>query len=62
MAGSQAGSHEIDWEPRSAEAQADQVAAYDAMRARCPVAYSRHGNWAVFGHADYVAILDDPET
>ncbi|MEV1130378.1 cytochrome P450 [Agromyces sp. NPDC049794] len=62
MAGSQTGSYEIDWEPRSAEAQADQIAAYDAMRARCPVAYSRYGNWAVFGHADNVAILDDPET
>lgn len=58
---SQAGSHEIDWEPRSAEAQADQIATYDAMRARCPVAYSRFGNWTVFGHADNVAILDDPE-
>lgn len=54
--------HAIDWEPRSEEAQADQIALYDRMRAQCPVAHSRHRNWTVFGHADTVAILDDPGT
>ena len=54
--------HTIDWEPRSAEGQADQIALYDRMRAKCPVAYSRYKNWSVFGHADTIAILDDPAT
>lgn len=49
----------VDWDPRSARVQADQVAAYDEMRARCPVAYR---NWTVFRHADVAAILDDPAT
>ncbi|BCT77543.1 cytochrome P450 [Sinomonas cyclohexanicum] len=52
----------FDWDPRSEEVQADQIAAYDAMRARCPVALGAQGNWAVFGHADNRAILDDPRT
>lgn len=54
--------HAIDWEPRSPEAQQDQIAFYDRMRSSCPVAHSRHDNWTVFRHADTVAILDDPET
>jgi cytochrome P450 len=51
-----------DWNPRSDEVQADQIAAYDAMRARCPVALGAQGNWAVFGHADNRRILNDPKT
>ncbi|MFZ2528165.1 MAG: cytochrome P450 [Rhodococcus sp. (in: high G+C Gram-positive bacteria)] len=52
----------IDWDPRSAEVQADQIAAYDEMRARCPVAHSDYRNWTVFRHTDVTAILDDPDT
>lgn len=52
----------FDWDPRSEEVQADQIAAYDAMRARCPVALGAQGNWAVFGHADNRAILEDPRS
>ncbi|NLV79810.1 MAG: cytochrome P450 [Rhodococcus sp.] len=52
----------VDWDPRSEEVQADQIAAYDAMRARCPVAHSPYRNWTVFGHADTIRILDDPAT
>ncbi|WP_347355021.1 cytochrome P450 [Intrasporangium sp.] len=51
---------EIDWDPRAPEVLADQVAAYDAMRAQCPIAYGAQHNWTVFGHADTVRILDDP--
>ena len=29
-----------DWDPRSPDVQAHQTAAYDAMRQRCPVAFS----------------------
>lgn len=52
----------IDWDPRAPEVLADQVAAYDGMRARCPVAHGAQGNWTVFGHADTIRILDDPGT
>ncbi|GAB3277899.1 cytochrome P450 [Sinomonas notoginsengisoli] len=52
----------FDWDPRTAEVQADQIAAYDAMRARCPVALGAQGNWAVFNHADNREILADPRT
>ena len=52
----------VDWDPRSAEVLADQIASYDAMRAHCPVAHGAQGNWTVFGHADTLRVLDDPET
>src|SRR5512141_281428 len=51
-----------DWDPRAPEVQADQVAAYDDMRRRCPVAHSEYLNWSVFSHADAVRVLKDPET
>lgn len=54
--------HQIDWDPRSAEVLADQIAAYDQMRGRCPVAFSPYGNWAVLRYDDVVAVLDDPDT
>ena len=53
---------EPDWEPRSDAVQADQVASYDAMRERCPIAYDGNDSWTVFGHADTVAIVDDVVT
>lgn len=52
----------IDWDPRSAEVQADQIAAYDKMRGKCPVAHSAYDNWTVFGHADNLEILRDHVT
>lgn len=52
----------VDWDPRSDEVQSDQIAAYDAMRARYSVAYSPYRNWTVFRHADTVRVLDDPGT
>jgi hypothetical protein len=32
--------HQLDWNPKAADVLRDQRAAYDAMRERCPVAYS----------------------
>ncbi|MFD6895516.1 cytochrome P450 [Rhodococcus sp. NPDC060086] len=52
----------VDWDPRSDAVQANQVAAYDEMRGRCPVAHSAYRNWTVFRHSDTVRILDDPDT
>ena len=52
--------HEF-WDPRSPEVLADQIAAYDRMRARCPIAHSDFLGWSVFRHADVMRILNDPE-
>ncbi|TDR56909.1 hypothetical protein DFP85_10286 [Halomonas ventosae] len=51
-----------DWDPRSETVQADQVAAYDAMRRRCPVAFSDYLQWSLFRHADVMRVLEDHET
>lgn len=48
-----------DWDPRSESVQQDQLAAYDAMRERCPVAYSEFLGWSLFRHADVVRVLHD---
>ncbi len=48
-----------DWDPRSKAVLDDQIAAYDHMRSRCPVAYSNYLHWSVFRHADVVRVLED---
>jgi len=53
---------EVDWSPTSEAVAADQRAAYDAMRARCPVARDGTGAWTLFRHADVVAAALDPAT
>lgn len=51
-----------DWDPRDAAVLADQRAAYDDLRERCPVARSDLLGWSLFRHADIVRVLDDPAT
>lgn len=51
-----------DWDPRTEEVLADQIAAYDRMRRTCPVAHGTTGNWAVFRHTDVVGVLEDHAT
>ncbi|KLK89983.1 cytochrome P450 [Microvirga vignae] len=51
-----------DWDPRSQTVLDDQVAAYDSMRGRCPVAYSDFLHWSVFRHADVMRVLKDHVT
>ena len=51
-----------DWNPRDPSVLRDQRAAYDAMRARCPVAYSDFLGWSLFRHEDVMGVLADPET
>ena len=51
-----------DWNPTSAAVQADQIAAYDAMRRRCPVAHSDYLWWSLFSHADVMRVLMDCAT
>lgn len=53
---------QLDWDPRSEAVLVDQIAAYDAMRHRCPVAYSDYLGWSLFRHADVVRVLDDHTT
>jgi cytochrome P450 len=53
---------EPDWDPKAAEVLRDQRAAYDAMRERCPVAYSELMHWSVFRHEDVMRVLFDHET
>lgn len=53
---------QADWDPREDAVQRDQLAAYDAMRERCPVAYSEVLGWSLFRHADVVRVLLDPQS
>lgn len=48
-----------DWDPRAADVLADQRAAYDALRSRCPVARDPAGGWTLFRHADVGRVLHD---
>ena len=50
------------WDPSSPEVRRDQVAAFDDMRARCPMAHSDQLHWSVFGHRDVSRVLHDPAT
>jgi cytochrome P450 len=51
-----------DWDPRSEEVLRDQIASYDAMRRKCPVAHDDYLQWSLFRHADVVHVLDDHAT
>ena len=49
-----------EWDPR--EVGDDQTRTYDALRERCPVAYSETQGWSLLRHADVLAALHDPVT
>ena len=51
-----------DWDPRAPTVLEDQIAAYDELRGRCPVAHSDFLGWSVLRHDDVVRVLDDPQT
>lgn len=51
-----------DWDPAAADVLGDQVAAYDEMRRRCPVAHSELLGWSVFRHEDVARVIADAET
>lgn len=40
----------------------DQIAGYDDMRQRCPVAHSDYLNWSLFRHQDVLRVLEDHQT
>src|SRR5690606_23521209 len=50
------------WDPRDELILHDQIAAYDAMRKKCPVAHSEYLHWSVFGHAEAMRVLNDHNT
>ena len=50
-----------DWDSRDPAVQRDQLAAYDAMRARCPVAHDDYLGYTLFRHEDVCYALDHPE-
>ena len=52
----------VDWDPRSEAVLKGQMATYDDMRRRCPVATSRYGYTSLFRHADVMHVLMDHET
>src|SRR5690606_24659937 len=51
-----------DWDQRSEAVLANQIAAYDDLRRRCPVACSEYHNWSLFRHEDVMRALMDHET
>ena len=51
-----------DWDPRDESVLDDQIAAYDAMRGRCPLAFSDYLQWSLFRHEDAMRVLEDHET
>ncbi|HET7026121.1 MAG TPA: cytochrome P450 [Candidatus Limnocylindrales bacterium] len=53
---------ESSWTPQDPAVLRDQRAAYDEMRAQCPVAHSDALGWSVFRHDDVTAIAGDPRT
>ncbi|WP_237186298.1 cytochrome P450 [Rothia nasimurium] len=50
-----------DWNSRSLEVQEDQIAAYDSMRARCPVAHDEFMGYTLFKNEDVRYALEHPE-
>lgn len=53
---------QADWDPRAAQVQSDQRAAYDTMRETCPVAWSDYMHWSLFRHADVLHAVQDHQT
>ena len=50
-----------DWDSRAPAVQRNQLAAYDAMRARCPVAHDDYLGYTLFRHEDVSFALAHPE-
>lgn len=51
-----------DWDPSDESVRDDQIAAYDKLRERCPVAHSGTQGWSLLRHEDVVEALLDPGT
>ncbi len=51
-----------DWDSRAADVLKNQIAAYDEMRHKCPVAYCDNFGWSLFKYEDIMRVLLDHET
>ena len=51
-----------DWNPRAPHVLENQLASYDQMRQKCPVAHSDYLHWSVFRHEEVVRALEDHQT
>jgi hypothetical protein len=49
-----------EWEPTSEFLRQDQIAGYDQVRSRCPVAQSEQLHWSLFRHEDVMRVLNNP--
>lgn len=57
--GSAGPGHSYDWDPSDESVRSDQIAAYDQLRERCPVAHSETQGWSLLRHEDVLdALLD----
>lgn len=50
-----------DWDPLAPDVLENQQAANDAMRSKCPVAFSDFLGWSVFRYDDILAVTREPE-
>ena len=51
------GKHRPEWVPASDPLLKDQIAGYDQVRSRCPVAHSEQLHWSLFRHEDVVRVM-----
>ncbi|CEG92904.1 MULTISPECIES: cytochrome P450 [Propionibacterium] len=51
-----------EWDPRAPEVLDNQIAAYDALRARCPVAHSEQMGWSLLRHDDVLRAATQTRT
>lgn len=52
----------VEFDPRDPEVLLDQIAAYDRLRAQCPVAHSDFLGYSILRHADALSVLEDHES
>ncbi len=50
-----------DWNPLAPDVLENQQAANDAMRSKCPIAFSDFLGWSVFRYDDILAVIHEPE-
>jgi cytochrome P450 len=49
-----------EWNPLSEDVLSNQIAAYDRVRSRCPVAHGGQLHWSLFRHEDVMRVLHSP--
>ena len=49
-----------EWNPLFEDVLSNQIAAYDRVRSRCPIAHSEQLHWSLFRHQDVMRVLHSP--